>query len=348
MHITIRSAALMLPAIFFSGLASAQDCTIDFDSSCPDVTTICNADFSGGSSCVVAGLGNCYDTGDRGYQVGLGETVVIVLSQPLESLDVFFANSTGGSGTMDFYSTGTLLGASTLTTNGDCQAGPMPDRQQAGPFAQPVDSIVVTSTGGDSWIDTFGATFPALPVELLNFQAFMSGSSVELRWRTASETNNAGFDVQVAIDGKNFDSISFVDGVGTTVVPQVYRFDVEDLSPGRHFFRLKQIDFDGSFEYSGVIETNITFPEAFFVGQPHPNPSAQQSTIEFSAAESQSVRLVVHDVAGRLVKEVFRGHVGASQVKRIGVDVRELPPGLYQITLIGERFQESRSLIVSR
>ncbi len=349
MSVTLRSATILSFVMFSSGLALAQDCTIDFDGgSCPDTGTICGADFSGGSSCVVAGLGNCYDTGNAAYQVDSGETVTIVLSQPLESLDVFFANSTGGSGTMEFFASGALIGASTLSTNGDCQSGPMPSRQQAGPFAQPVDSIVVTSAGGTSWIDTFGATFAELPVELADFRAIVGGSSVELHWSTASETNNAGFNVQAAIDGENFESIGFVGGFGTTAVPQVYRFSVDDLSPGTHFFRLKQIDFDGSFEYSGIVETSITLPEAFFIGLPHPNPTSQRSTIEFSAAESQDVRLVVHDVTGRLVKEIFRGHVGSSQLTRIGVDVGELPPGLYQISLIGERFEESRSLVVSR
>ncbi len=228
MPIALRSAILLLSSMFFAGLAVAQDCTIEFDAACPDAKTICSADFSGGSSCVVAGLGNCYDTGNRAYRVASNETVDIVLSQPLSSLDVFFANSTGGSETMKFYSSGTLLVDSTLSTNGDCQAGSMPSRQQVGPFEQPVDSIVVTSTGGDSWIDTFGATFPALPVELLNFQAFVSGSNVRLRWRTASETNNAGFNVETGIDGENFEFISFVNGFGTTVVPQGYRFDIDD------------------------------------------------------------------------------------------------------------------------
>ena len=89
MSIELRCAAIVFTVTLLGRTAAAQDCSIKFDSTCPDATPECGATFSGGSSCIIAGLALCYDTGALAYQVGPGQKVDIALSQPIESLTSF-------------------------------------------------------------------------------------------------------------------------------------------------------------------------------------------------------------------------------------------------------------------
>ncbi len=130
-------------------------CAIDMESpACPDSATACGADFAGGSGCIVAGLGNCYQSGIRGYGVPAGMTLNIDLNADLLKLDVFFANETGGSGTMTFFDATDVQVDAPIMTNGDCANGPMPPPQIV-TFSSAVRRIEVTATGARVWIDDF-------------------------------------------------------------------------------------------------------------------------------------------------------------------------------------------------
>ena len=103
----------------------------------------------------------------------------------------------------------------------------------------------------------------SLPVELVAFDAVLDDGAIRLRWETASEANNAGFEVQhlsARTDdqpGMSWKPVSFVEGAGTVSEGRSYGFSIEKASPGMHRFRLKQVDFDGGFEYSPIIEVIV-------------------------------------------------------------------------------------------
>src|SRR5690606_32421823 len=103
----------------------------------------------------------------------------------------------------------------------------------------------------------------ALPVELSSFTATLDGEAVVLRWETASETNNAGFEVEyAAVETRRgaslpWQRLAFVDGAGTTATAQTYAYRAEGLSPGRYAFRLRQVDFDGAFVYGPEVEVTV-------------------------------------------------------------------------------------------
>ena len=101
-----------------------------------------------------------------------------------------------------------------------------------------------------------------LPVELTSFDAVVDDGAVMLMWATASETNNAGFAVEQEVGTEQFAEIGYVEGHGSTDEAKEYSFAVTDLDPGAHRFRLKQIDFDGAFEYSSIVEAAVTLPRA--------------------------------------------------------------------------------------
>ncbi len=133
------------------------DCTIDFETTCPDMAPECGASFSGGGTCAFIGQGNCYSSGLRSYSVTPAAPLTITLSGELTGLDVFFADQLGtGQGDMRFFDAevgGNEVG-STLISNGPCQAMVMPALQAASLVA-PVRRVEVTATAGTLWIDDF-------------------------------------------------------------------------------------------------------------------------------------------------------------------------------------------------
>ena len=199
--------------------------------------------------------------------------------------------------------------------------------------------------GDLSWTTT-------LPVELTGFTAQADGRAVMLNWETASETNNAGFEIQKISknDGAlpRWEILDFVEGHGTTLVPQQYRHRVEDLAPGRHRFRLKQIDYDGTFEYSPEVEVAVEMMERFVVEPAYPNPFNHEAAFRFAVRQSQQVEVVLYDVWGRSVKALYAGRAAAGQMQTVRVDGSGLPSGLYLIRVQGEAFIETQAVTLAK
>ena len=130
------------------------------------------------------------------------------------------------------------------------------------------------------------------PVELTRFEGVVNGSDAALMWQTASETNNAGFEVQMRADGvSDYHALEFVEGHGTTTEVQNYSYTVRNLDPGVYAFRLKQIDFDGAFEYSDEIEVTIGVPDTHLLTNAYPNPFNPQARFSLSVAQTQNVNV---------------------------------------------------------
>jgi|GEM_PF-2960446 len=128
-------------------------CTIDMDTSCPDLSPMCGASFSGGAGCFFEGKPGCYASGLKSYKVQSGQTLTIDLSPGIRGIDVFFAAEGAASGTMTFRDAMGATVGMPLATNGNC-LGAMPPRQQAS-FPVPVETIEVTASGGTVWVDSF-------------------------------------------------------------------------------------------------------------------------------------------------------------------------------------------------
>jgi hypothetical protein len=137
-----------------------------------------------------------------------------------------------------------------------------------------------------------------VPVELASFSAAKDNNDVILTWYTATETNNSGFEVQRKTSGQ-FESIAFVEGKGTTTETQNYLFRDKNVPSGNYTYRLKQIDFDGSFSYSDEVE--IEQPAVFHLAQNYPNPFNPSTNIQYSVPVDGNVSLKVYDVLGNEV-----------------------------------------------
>ncbi len=150
---------------------------------------------------------------------------------------------------------------------------------------------------------------PATPVELVAFTAFAQRDLVTLQWRTDSETNNYGFYVEHSRDGEVFEQAGFLPGFGTTLEPQEYEFLHKVSEAGEHFYRLRQVDTDGTTAYSQVLKVTVTQPATLVLQQNYPNPfrTTEGTTIEFELEKPQNIRLYVVDILGRQVATLEQG-----------------------------------------
>lgn len=183
------------------------------------------------------------------------------------------------------------------------------------------------------------ATNALLPVELTSFSALASGRTAILSWMTASETNNAGFEVET-LNGSAWTSLGFVEGQGTTDQESSYRFTTGDLALGVHTFRLRQVDFDGTTSFSPTVEVAILADDAM-VTLTGANPFRTETAVQIATPSAQQVRATLYDVLGRQVAEVFSGEVSGVQNVRVNVDV---PAGMYFLRVTGDTFSHTTTL----
>jgi hypothetical protein len=141
----------------------------------------------------------------------------------------------------------------------------------------------------------------AVPVELISFSASVSGNLILLKWMTATELNNYGFEIQKKYDNTVFRTIGFVTGAGTTSETKEYQFADKNILEGINNYRLKQVDFDGSFSYSDELLVNYNIPNEFSLSQNYPNPFNPTTNLEFQIPTSGLVSLKVFDVLGNEV-----------------------------------------------
>ncbi|MFH0733150.1 MAG: T9SS type A sorting domain-containing protein [bacterium] len=163
------------------------------------------------------------------------------------------------------------------------------------------DEGTLTSAGDDELYVARLGHFE-VPVELVSFGASYENGAVSLNWITATETNNNGFEIERSLDKGTFAKIGFVEGNGTSTEINKYSFIDNYSSNKTVYYRLKQIDFDGSFTYSDVVEVNVTTPKDFVLMQNYPNPFNPSTSIQYQLASDGYVTLKIFDLLGREVE----------------------------------------------
>ncbi|MDZ4699003.1 MAG: S8 family serine peptidase [Rhodothermales bacterium] len=186
-----------------------------------------------------------------------------------------------------------------------------------------------------------------LPVELVSFDARVHDGDVVLAWETLSEVNNAGFEVQYAA-GDRFEVIGFVAGGGTRSGLKAYSHRVTTLPPGRHRFRLKQIDFDGFMTYSPEVVVRLGLDQPFHLSPSYPNPFNPQTQFTLTVATPQHVRLAVYNVIGQQIALLEDAVLDGERAYRYTFDAGELPNGLYIIRAIGETFTATKTAMLAK
>jgi len=185
-----------------------------------------------------------------------------------------------------------------------------------------------------------------VPVELSSFIANVSGTDVTLNWSTATETNNNGFEVQRKLEN-DFVTIGFVKGYGTTTEVQNYSFTDSKLSVGNYSYRLKQIDFDGSFEYSSVVNVDLTAPTVFALEQNFPNPFNPSTMISYSIPQNSFVTLKVYDIIGNEVATLVNQTQSAGKYD-VRFDASSLSNGVYLYSIKTDNFTSTKKMILMK
>ncbi|NWG29351.1 MAG: S8 family peptidase [Ignavibacteriaceae bacterium] len=185
---------------------------------------------------------------------------------------------------------------------------------------------------GAGRIDAYQAYLLALsmiPVEFSSFSATANENSVTLNWSTATETNNSGFSVErkTPLD-ERWIEVGFVPGFGSTTERKSYSFTDVNLSMGAYSYRLKQIDFDGTYEYSNEVFAEVSAPKNFALLQNYPNPFNPSTTIEFSIPEMSNVSIEIYTVVGELVASLVNQNLDAGY-HSLNFNASNLPSGTY-------------------
>jgi len=219
------------------------------------------------------------------------------------------------------------------------------------------DYIAIDAYGGNVvpvWTDERAGGFdmdiytavinPILPVELTNFTARLSGGNTILEWSTATELNNLGFEIERSLNQQTWITIGFVEGRGTTTESQSYLFTDEGIA-GTVYYRLKQIDFDGTYNFSLVIEVNSASVTTIDLEQNYPNPFNPNTNIKYQVGNDGFVILVVFNSLGEVVVTLVNEFkkAGTYQLTFNGTD---LPSGIYIYTLKSGNFIQSKKMIL--
>jgi subtilisin family serine protease len=208
---------------------------------------------------------------------------------------------------------------------------------------------------GAGRIDAYQAYLLAvamIPVEFESFTASANENSVTLNWSTATETNNSGFSVErkTPLD-ERWIEVGFVPGFGSTTERKNYSFTDANLSMASYSYRLKQIDFDGTVEYSNEVFAEVGAPKNFALLQNYPNPFNPSTTIEFSIPQTSNVSIEIYNVIGELVANLVNQSLDAGY-HSFSFNANNLPSGtyVYQLKANGQNgtFVDTKKMLLMK
>ena len=219
---------------------------------------------------------------------------------------------------------------------------------------RPSDNTIAVATHGRG-IFTSTISSP-LPVELISFTGGTSNGHVNLAWKTETESNNSGFEIDRAksIEDQhsnnksgleNFTRIGFIKGSGNSNSPKQYTYTDNSTLSGKYYYRLKLIDNDGQFKYSKVVEVDINAPGEFMLNQNYPNPFNPTTTIQYAIPKSEHVTLKVYDEIGREVASLVDENKEAGRYN-ITFNGSNLASGIYFYRLQAGKFSSIKKLIL--
>jgi len=183
------------------------------------------------------------------------------------------------------------------------------------------------------------------PVELSGFTSNVDKNIVALYWNTSAEINNYGFEIERESFNDQWIKVAFVKGNGTTNETSNYSF-TEKLTTGKYHYRLKQIDYNGNYEYFDLAdEVRVGLPQKIELSQNYPNPFNPSTKIYYTIPNNEHITLKVYDITGRSVKTLVNGSQSAGYYE-INFDASDLPGGVYFYSLVSEGFRSTKRMVL--
>jgi len=185
-----------------------------------------------------------------------------------------------------------------------------------------------------------------LPVELSLFTATLAKNEISLYWKTETEVDNFGFDVERRINGGDWNKVTFIQGHGNSNSPKEYSYNDKDLFAGgsKFQYRLKQIDTDGNFDYSDIIEVEVV-PDQYELSQNYPNPFNPSTTINFSLPKQTQLKIRIYNMLGEQVATIAEGMYEAGYHK-VSFNASNLPSGTYIYRLESSEYVKVKKMIL--
>ncbi len=200
--------------------------------------------------------------------------------------------------------------------------------------------------GGDTTLSMQVIVDEPYPVNLTALVSSVSGRNVLLNWSTTSELNNSGFDIERTSENTEWKKIGFVSGNGTTNEPREYSYNDKNLETGKYKYRLKQLDFNGNFEYFELSEeVSIGIPDKYDLSQNYPNPFNPSTRIDFDIPEDCNVSIVLFDMTGRRVATLVNEAKTAGYYS-VNVNSANLSSGIYIYTLSANGFTSTKKMML--
>jgi len=208
-------------------------------------------------------------------------------------------------------------------------------------YATPLTNSQMAKIGMDT-------TWTVIPVELTSFVGNVSGSDVKLSWSTATELNNSGFEIQRKA-GQEFATVGFIKGNGTSTNKHDYSFTDKQMQHGTYSYRLKQIDFNGRFEYSPIVEVQVVQGMNYSLTQNYPNPFNPETAIKYSIPQNGRVTVKIFNVTGNEIMTLVDKEMlaGSHEVKWNGKDNTGaiVTSGVYFVKLSSGTYVETKKMM---
>nr|HMN23711.1 T9SS type A sorting domain-containing protein [Ignavibacteriaceae bacterium] len=179
-----------------------------------------------------------------------------------------------------------------------------------------------------------------VPVEMTLFSGDYENERVNLKWITATELNNFGFEIERRDDFSSYEKIGFVSGNGTSTNRITYNFIDQNLSAKKYYYRLKQLDLDGTFDYSSEIAVDIEMLKDFKLFQNYPNPFNPTTNIKYYVPDAGKLKIGLYDVLGNELTTLVNKEVQAG-LYEMTVDGTNLASGTYFVKMISQNNQQT-------
>ncbi|GJQ33560.1 MAG: hypothetical protein HBSAPP04_23990 [Ignavibacteriaceae bacterium] len=209
--------------------------------------------------------------------------------------------------------------------------------------------------GSNTWalfaVGTNGAMLKNIlsivPVELAAFSAIVTGNDVNLSWTTVTELNNQGFQIERLDANGSWTNVAFIKGNGTSTRMHEYSFTDKGVKEGRYTYRLKQIDFDGTVDYSNLVEVEVGTPMTFALDQNYPNPFNPSTTISYRIPEAAAVTLKIFDVTGTEVATIVNTKQDAGSYT-VNFDMTNFASGMYIYKIEAGKYSAVKKMMLMK
>ncbi len=241
---------------------------------------------------------------------------------------------------------GTTDGGTTWTSfNGGTMLNTYQIRALA--FSTETEPTLFAGCASTTGAGVYEYTFVPVPVEFTSFTANVNGKDVLLNWSTATETNNAGFSVERKGNDGNWTTMGFVNGQGNSTVINHYTFIDRNVTYGNYSYRLKQIDYDGTYKYSNVVETEVLLVNTFTLLQNYPNPFNPSTNIKYNIPSDEFVTLKVYDILGREISTLVNQKQGKGEYT-VNFDATKLSSGVYIYSITAGTYKDTKKMLLTK